>query len=75
MTAETVCCEVFREIIRQYQQVTFNEILVLAHKDVIELLLDGQSNALAKISEQTGKKIRLQPESFYLQDQFEVVLM
>ena len=75
MTAETVCCEVFREIIRQYQQFTFNEILILAHKDVIELLLDGQSNALAKIAEQTGKKVRLQPEPLYLQDQFDVVLM
>ena len=75
MRAETVCCEVFREIIRQYQQFTFKEILVLAHKDVIELLLDGQSNALAKIAEQIGKKIRLQPEPLYLQDQFDVVLM
>ena len=75
MTAETVCFEVFREVIRQHRQFTFDEILVLAHQDVIELLLDGQSNALAELEEQTGKTIRLQPESLYLQDQFDVVLI
>jgi ribonuclease G len=74
-TAETVCFEVFREVIRQHRQFTFDEILVLAHQDVIELLLDGQSNALAELEEQTGKTIRLQPESLYLQDQFDVVLI
>jgi hypothetical protein len=42
---------------------------------VIELLLDGQSNALAELEEQTGKTVRLQPESLYLQDQFDVVLI
>ena len=75
MTAETVCFEIFREVIRQHRQFTFDEILVLAHQNVIELLLDEQSNALADMEEQTGKTIRLQPESLYLQDQFDVVLM
>jgi len=75
MTADTVCFEVFREVIRQHRQFTFDEILVLAHQDVIELLLDEQSNALGELEEQTGKTIRLQPEALYLQDQFDVVLM
>jgi ribonuclease G len=75
MTNETVCFEIFREVIRQHRQFSFDEILVLAHQDVIELLLDEQSNALAELEEQIGKTIRLQPESLYLQDQFDVVLM
>lgn len=75
MTAETVCFEIFREIIRQHRQFTFDEILILAHQNVIELLLDDQSLALADMGEQTGKAIRLQPEALYLQDQFDVVLM
>ncbi len=75
MTAETVCFEVFREVIRQHRQFTFDEILVLAHQDVIELLLDEQSDALGELEEQTGKTVRLQPEALYLQDQFDVVLM
>ena len=75
LTAETVCFEVFREIIRQSRQFEFSEALVLAHQDVIELLLDEQAPSLATLEEQTGKSIRLQPESLYLLDQFDVVLM
>ncbi len=75
MTAETVCFEIFREIIRQSRQFEFDEVLVLAHQDVIELLLDEQARSLAELEEQTGKTTRLQTESLYLQDQFDVVLL
>ena len=75
MTAETICFEVFREVIRQSRQFEFEEVLVLAHEDVIELLIDEQASSLAELEEQTGKSIRLQAESLYLQDQFDVVLM
>lgn len=75
MTAETVCFEIFREVIRQSRQFEFEEALVLAHQDVIDLLLDDQAGSLAELAEQTGKVIRLQTESLYLQDQFDVVLM
>jgi ribonuclease G len=75
MTVETVCFEVFREIIRQSRQFEFEELMILAHQDVIEMLLDEQARSLAELGEQTGKSIRLQTESLYLQDQFDVVLM
>ena len=75
MTSETVCFEIFREIIRQFRQFEFDEVLVLAHQDVIELLLDEEANGLADLEEQIGKSIRLQPESLYLKDQFDVVLI
>jgi len=75
MTAETVCFEIFREIIRQHRQFEFDAVLVLAHQDVIELLLDEEANGLAEIEEQIGKSIRLQPESLYHKDQFDVVLI
>ena len=75
MSAETVCFEIFREIIRQHRQFEFEGILVLAHQDVIELFLDEEANGLAEIEEQIGKAIRLQSESLYLQDQFDVVLI
>lgn len=75
MQPETVCFEIFREIIRQQRQFNFEEILVLAHQNVIEFLLDEDARALAEIESHTGKRIRLQPESLYLQDQFDVVLV
>ncbi len=75
MNVETVCFEIFREVIRQHRQFEFDELLVLAHQDVIELLLDEESNGLVELEQQLGKPIRLQPESLYLQDQFDVVLI
>jgi len=75
MSASTVCFEIFREVIRQHRQFTFDELLVLAHQDIIELLLDEESNGLVELEQQIGKPIRLQPESLYLHEQFDVVLI
>jgi ribonuclease G len=75
MTAATVCFEIFREVIRQHRQFEFDGVLVLAHQDVIDLLLDDEARGLGEIEAQIGKSIRLQPESLYLKDQFDVVLI
>ncbi len=74
-TAETVCFEIFREILRQHRQFDFQEVLVLARPGVIERLLDEESASIAELETVTGKPIRLQSESAYAPDQFDVVLM
>jgi ribonuclease G len=74
-TTETVCYEIFREILRQSRQFEFQELMVLAHQDVIERLLDEESSALAELEVHTRKPIRLQTEALYQQDQYDVVLM
>jgi ribonuclease G len=72
---ETVCYEIFREVLRQHRQFSVRELVVLAHQDVIDLLLDDESASLAELSDVTGKPIRLQVESQYAPDQFDVVLI
>ncbi len=74
-TPETVCYEIFREIFRQHRQFKFEELVVMAHQDVIELLLDEESSGLAELEELTGKPIRLQAETMFAPDRFDVVLM
>jgi len=74
-TAETVCHEIFREILRQHRQFDFQELLVLARPQIIERLLDEDSAGIAELEEVTGKPIRLQSEALYSPDQFDVVLM
>ncbi len=74
-TPETVCYEIFREILRQHRQFKFNELVILAHQDVIELLLDEEAAGLAELEELTGRPIRLQSEAMFEQDRFDVVLM
>ena len=39
-TPETVCHEIFREIVRQSRQFASKELLILAHRDVVDRLLD-----------------------------------
>ena len=73
-TAETVCYEVFREIVRQARQFECRQLMVLAHQDVIERLLDEESSALGELELVTGIPIRLQTEALYGVDQYDVVL-
>ncbi|HEX5048404.1 MAG TPA: ribonuclease G [Gammaproteobacteria bacterium] len=74
-TSETICYEIFREIMRQHRQFDFQELLVLARPGVIERLLDEESASIAELEEVTGKPIRLQSEGMYAPEQFDVVLM
>lgn len=72
-TPETVCYEIFRDILRQARQFEFQELLVLAHAEVLDLLVDEEASGLAELESLTGKPIRLQAESGYQHDQYDVV--
>ncbi len=48
---------------------------MLAHQDVVELLLDEESASLAELEELTGKPIKLQTETMFIPERFDVVLM
>jgi ribonuclease G len=74
-TPETVCYEIFREVLRQHGQFSFKEFVILANQAVIELLLDEESSGVAELEELTGKSIRLQTETLYGPNQFDVVLL
>ncbi|MEO0615960.1 MAG: ribonuclease G [Pseudomonadota bacterium] len=74
-TAQTVVYEIFREILRQHRQFSFDELLILAQGDVVELLLDEESVGLAELSDATGAAVRLQAEQLYAPDQYDVVLL
>jgi ribonuclease G len=73
-TAETVAYEIFREVLRQARQFDFQELVVLANREVIELLLDEESAALADLELAIGRPIRLQAEAQYAEDQYDLVL-
>jgi ribonuclease G len=74
-TPETVCNEIFREIVRQSRQFASRELLILAHQDVVDRLLDEESTTLAELEAQIGRPIRLQVEGLYGVDQYDVVLI
>ena len=74
-SAETVGNEIFREIVRQSRQFASRELLILAHQDVVERLLDEESTTLAELEAQVGRPIRMQVEALYGVDQYDVVLV
>ena len=74
-SAETVCYEIFREILREARQFDVQKLLVLATQEVVDMLLDEESTSLAELEAFIGKPIKFQVEALYNQEQFDVVLM
>lgn len=74
-TAETVCYEIFREIIREARQYEAQKLLVLASQEVVDLLLDEENASLAELESFIQIPIKFQVESLYTQEQYDVVLM
>jgi ribonuclease G len=74
-TAQTVCYEVLREILREAKQFNAREFRILASQSVIDMFLDEESQSLAQLGDFIGKPISLQVETIYTQEQYDVVLM
>lgn len=84
-TAQTVCYEIFRELLRHARQFSAREFRVLASQEVIDLLMDEESQSLANLSDFIGKPVSFQsfsdqPNSHgtgkhYSQEDFDIVLM
>jgi ribonuclease G len=74
-TPQTVCYEIFREILREARQFGAEKYMVLASQVVIDMLLDEESVSMLRLQEFIGKPVRLQVEALYNQEQFDVVLM
>ncbi len=74
-SAQTICYEIFREILREARQYDAKELLVLASREVIDLMVDEESASFAELEEFIGKPIKLQVEPQYFQAQYDVVLM
>ena len=74
-STETVCLEIFREIMRSSRQFEASKLMVLASSRVVERILDEQSATVAELEELIGKSIRFQQEDQYDQEQFDVVLL
>ena len=73
-TPETICYEIFREILRAHRAYDTNTYLVLASQAVIDQLLDEEAHRLAELEQFIGKTISLRLEPMYGSEQYDVVL-
>ena len=74
-TPETVCYEIFREILRQFRAYEVESFLVIASQAVVDRLLDEESANVAELETFIKKTIRFQVETLYSQEEFDVVIM
>ena len=74
-TPQTVCYEIFREILREARQFGADKYMVVAAQTVVDQLLDEEATGLLNLQEFIGKPIQLQVDGLYQQEQFDVVLM
>ena len=74
-STETVCCEIFREIMRDARACENDTLMVLAAQGVVDRLLDEESANVADLEEMIGKSIRFRVEPRYGPEHFDVVLL
>ncbi len=74
-TAETVCYEIFREILREARTYQAQGYMVLASQSVVDRLLDEEAGNLADLEIFIERPIKFQVETMYSQEQYDVVLL
>ena len=73
-TTETVCYEIFREILREarfYDEA--QQLLVMANQDVVDCLLDEEAANLAELETFIKIPVKLQVEAHLSQESYDVV--
>jgi ribonuclease G len=73
-TTETVCYEIFREIMREarfYDEA--KQLLVMANQEVVDRLLDEEAASLAELETFIGIPVKLQVEAHLSQESYDVV--
>ncbi len=74
-TAQTVCFDILREILREARQFAAREYRIAAAQSVIDLFLDEESGSLAQLIDFIGKPVSLQVETSYPQEQYDIILL
>ncbi|HEX4857645.1 MAG TPA: ribonuclease G [Usitatibacteraceae bacterium] len=74
-SAQTVCYEILREILRSARQFDAKEFRILASQTVIDRFLDEEANSMTALEDFIKKPITLSVETSYTQEQYDVILV
>ena len=74
-TIETICFEIMREIVRVNRAYDADKFVVYASPKVAEALMGEESRMLAELEVFVSKQIKVQTETLYNQDKYDVVMM
>jgi ribonuclease G len=74
-SAETVCYEIFREVLRMARTYDNNKFLVLASQLVVDRLLDEDAAYVADLEAFIERTIEFRVETLFQQEQYDIVLV
>lgn len=74
-SAETVCYEIFREILREARVYDNQKFLILASPVVVDRLLDEDAAYVADLEAFIGRPIEFRVEALYTQEKYDIVLV
>lgn len=74
-TAQTICYEILREVLREARQFNPKEFRILAAQVVVDMFLEEESQHLGMLEEFVQKPISLQVQPNYHQDQYDIILI
>jgi ribonuclease G len=74
-SGETVCYEIFRDILREVRQFDTKKLLVVGSQTVVDMCLDEQSDSIAELEAFIDRPISFQVEPLYTQEQYDIVLL
>lgn len=72
-TTQTICYEIMRELLRESKQFNAKEFKILASAQVVNMLMDEESQGLANLSDFIQKPVSLQIETQYGREEFDIV--
>ncbi len=74
-TVQTICYEIFREILRESKAYTSAGFMIVASHQVIDALVTDESALLGELELEIGKPIKTKIEHSYTQENYEIILM
>jgi len=69
----TICYEIFRELKREASHIEGDTIVVNAHPEICDMLLDEENQGIVNMERNTGKKIMLRSLPYFHLEQYEVL--
>ena len=74
-TAQTVCYEILREVVREMRQFRPREFRIVASQPVVDRFLDEEADSLAQLEAFVERPVSLQVETAYSQEAYDIVLL
>jgi ribonuclease G len=71
----TVCYELFRDIVSEARTYPCDKLLVIAHPEIIDILVGEEHEAVERMEEFLGREITLQSDNDFSPERYEVVLL